>query len=293
MHKPYPNHSQSWGVLGIAILTAIIFSFVMLSLEKTAGKEVAFFVYYVLSMGTALILVHFLRRKMSGVKSYPLKPFSIAVVPALIIALLGLQFGITMPLADLIPMPDALKEVFRELNEMNGVLSFISIAIAAPVLEEFIFRGIVLEGLLRNYSPRKAILISSFLFGIVHLNPWQFISAMAIGCLAGWVYYRSRNLWLPILIHFANNSLAFLGSFFVDSDLMIDQTLVEIYGGRTNYFISIGIALTAVIVGVILLNKQLTKFNWSAFNETNQEHSSHIEEGTNSITQNQSIKQSQ
>jgi len=269
--KHYPNQTQSWGVLGIAILSAIVFSFVMISLQKTAGQEVAFFVYYILSMGAAFALVHFLRKKVSGVDQYPLKSFSIAVVPALLLALLGIQLGITMPLADLIPMPEALKEVFRHLGEMNGILSFLTIAIAAPILEEFIFRGIVLEGLLRNYSPRKAILLSSFLFGLVHLNPWQFISAMAIGCLAGWVYYRSRNLWLPILIHFANNSLAFSSSFFIDNDLMIDKPLAELYGGQFNYYISIGIALIAVLIGIWLLNKKLIRFNWSTDIENKQE----------------------
>lgn len=264
MQKHYPNQTQSWGVLGIAILSAIVFSFVMLSLQESAGQEVAFFVYYVLSMGGTFVLVHFLRKKLSGVDKYPLKPFSIAIIPGLIIALLGIQLGITLPVADLIPMPEVFKDLFRQLGDMDGILSFMTIAIAAPILEEFIFRGIVLEGLLRNYSPRKAILLSAFLFGIVHLNPWQFVSAMAIGCLAGWVYYRGRNLWLPIFIHFANNSLAFVSGLFMDQDMMIDEPLMETYGGATNYYLIIGLALAGLIGGIFLLNKQLTSYSWDS-----------------------------
>lgn len=44
--------------------------------------------------------------------------------------------------------------------------------IAAPVLEELIFRGMMLEGLLKKYSPVTSIIISSILFGVAHLNPW-------------------------------------------------------------------------------------------------------------------------
>jgi membrane protease YdiL (CAAX protease family) len=62
-----------------------------------------------------------------------------------------------------------------------------------------IYRGIVLEGLLKKYSPIFAILFSAFLFAIAHLNPWQFVVGMVMGIFNGWIYFKVRNLLYPIL----------------------------------------------------------------------------------------------
>src|SRR5690606_30966839 len=97
------------------------------------------------------------------------------------------------------------------------------IVIAAPILEEVIMRGIILDGLLKRYSPVRSILFSSFLFGLLHLNPWQMVSAMVIGIFAGWVYYRTRSLALPILIHATNNLSAFSMGYIMQ-DAPVDAT---------------------------------------------------------------------
>jgi uncharacterized protein len=116
------------------------------------------------------------------------------------------------PVGSLIPLPEFMKQIVRELMSRNGFFSLLAIVIAAPILEELIFRGIILHGLLKRYSPFHAILLSSVLFGIVHLNPWQFITGLFIGCFAGWVYYRisciASSYTLPIMVsHFSKCNL--------------------------------------------------------------------------------------
>lgn len=87
---------------------------------------------------------------------------------------------------------------------------FISAVLLAPFCEELFFRGILLKGLLsNNISPVKAILFSSFLFGAIHLNLWQFIGALLPGSLIGLIYFRTRSLLLCILLHGFNNGLCF------------------------------------------------------------------------------------
>jgi CAAX amino terminal protease family. len=69
-----------------------------------------------------------------------------------------------------------------------------------------LFRGVILRGFLRRYSRTFAILWSAALFGIAHLNLYQFMTAFAIGVVGGWLYERCRSLWPCILLHATYNS---------------------------------------------------------------------------------------
>lgn len=78
--------------------------------------------------------------------------------------------------------------------------------IMAPIFEEIIFRGIIQKGLInKGLKPRTAIIISAVVFGLVHMNPWQFVGAVLLGCVLGLVYDKTKSLLLPILLHAFNN----------------------------------------------------------------------------------------
>jgi membrane protease YdiL (CAAX protease family) len=83
----------------------------------------------------------------------------------------------------------------------------ITLVIVAPLTEELLFRGFILRGFLRNYSMRKAIIVSALLFGAFHLNPWQFTGAAVLGAVFAWWFVKTRSL-LPCLFgHALNNGL--------------------------------------------------------------------------------------
>ena len=95
----------------------------------------------------------------------------------------------------------------------NAFGTFMIAVIAAPVVEEILFRGIVLRSI-RKFSPVWAsILISSVLFGVYHLNIVQAVYATLMGIAAGILYEKKRNLLFPILVHFANNLITMLQGF--------------------------------------------------------------------------------
>jgi membrane protease YdiL (CAAX protease family) len=135
------------------------------------------------------------------------------------------------------------------------------LVIAAPILEELIFRGIVLDGFLKQYSPMKSILISSTLFGLVHLNPWQFITAFFIGIFAGWIYYRTRSLSLAILVHASTNSCAFIARHLIDVDLYKEESLIEGYGGWTNFTLIIISSFVVLSISIYLLKYLFQKYD--------------------------------
>lgn len=246
----YPNIGQAWGIVGISILSMILFSPVNILLNTITGKEISFLIYYLLAMGSTFWIAHLKRKKWTSVSGYNFDFGSAKIIILVSIAIIAIQIGIISPVASIIPMPEFMEKVFLEFAKQNGVFSFIAIVVAAPILEELVFRGIILDGLLKRYSPIKSILISSILFGVVHLNPWQFIAALIIGIFSGWVYYETKKLTLSILIHFVNNLFAFGSMYFMDLETIMDKSLTELYGGFLNLIV---ITFGAVVVTVICL----------------------------------------
>lgn len=76
----------------------------------------------------------------------------------------------------------------------------------APVLEEMLFRGIILRSFLRQYAKWTAILMSAVLFGLAHMNLYQFIVGLMLGMYLGWLYERTRSLLPCIGLHVVYNT---------------------------------------------------------------------------------------
>jgi membrane protease YdiL (CAAX protease family) len=108
-----------------------------------------------------------------------------------------------------ISMPKSVQKFFEEAFKKD-VFSITILVIAAPILEEILCRGIILKGLLKNYSPYKAILISAIFFGAMHMNPWQAIPAFLNGLFLGWVYYRTQSVIPGMIMHATINTTATL-----------------------------------------------------------------------------------
>lgn len=91
--------------------------------------------------------------------------------------------------------------------------------IMAPVFEEIVFRGIIQKGLInKGMKPFSAILVSSLIFGLVHGNPWQLVGAVMLGCVLGLVYYKTKSLLLPMLLHAFNNLCSSLLIFYGNTE---------------------------------------------------------------------------
>jgi membrane protease YdiL (CAAX protease family) len=145
------------------------------------------------------------------------------LVPGLVIAA-GALNSLVMKLLPMTPYDAG--QLARMVSKSPVTLLF-SLLIA-PVLEEMLFRGIILRSFLRQYSRSAAILGSAVLFAVAHLNAYQFVSAMAVGIAAGWLYERTRSLWPGIVLHAAYNGFAIYGYELLDG-FYRHQTLA--YGG--------------------------------------------------------------
>jgi len=256
--KHFPDTVGSLKIFGLVLLCMLLFAPVLLLFDHLFGRDIGFGVYYLFAMGVPAYYLHRKRKKHSPEATYKLEWKHPRIVILLVLASLGLLGGIIAPIIELMPMPDWLIEILLGLSDHSPIYWIITAVVMAPILEEIIFRGIVLDGLLKNYSPVKAIVISSLLFAAIHLNPWQFVTAFFGGLFIGWVYYRTRNLAYAIIIHAANNFFALAPTFFIDDKVLItgEVTPVEMSGGWLPYIL-ITVAFIMMFAVCLFLLKKL------------------------------------
>ncbi|MGY4730460.1 CPBP family intramembrane glutamic endopeptidase [Burkholderia pyrrocinia] len=90
---------------------------------------------------------------------------------------------------------------------LNGGLGLIVLTcMIAPLLEEMLFRGVMLRSFLRQYPSGTAIAHSAAVFGLAHLNVYQFVLAFGIGLLIGKLYAATRSLLPGIFVHACYNT---------------------------------------------------------------------------------------
>lgn len=102
-------------------------------------------------------------------------------------------------------------EDYDEMMQSNSIsradlyMSVIGTCIFVPILEEILFRGFILQGMLELKKPFLAIFVSSMYFGGMHGQPIQIGYAFLAGLMLGSLYYLTRNLIMPIIAHMLFN----------------------------------------------------------------------------------------
>ena len=127
--------------------------------------------------------------------------------------LFGIGFGVVLnALISIIPFSESMQNSFTDsysaLSAGNAVISFISVAILAPIVEEVFFRGLIYTRLKSGMNKIAAAVISSLLFGVMHGEIiWMLIGFMS-GLALVWIFEKTRSLLGCITVHIANNTLS-------------------------------------------------------------------------------------
>ncbi|MFP2906959.1 CPBP family intramembrane glutamic endopeptidase [Pyxidicoccus sp. 3LFB2] len=97
--------------------------------------------------------------------------------------------------------------LFEGQTSVELALILTGVSVAAPLCEEFFFRGIFQKGLTPRApaSPMRALVVSSVVFSAFHLDPVGFAARTELGLLFGYLYLRTGSLWPSIGAHAANN----------------------------------------------------------------------------------------
>ena len=216
----YPNLKQSIWLLILLFLIQIGLTIPVVILGMTIDQPVheSPYVIWTVTLASFVLLVRYVLRRTdrtwsSWAEIMPIKAISWQLLLPLVVSILGL-FIVSLELGKgvlhLIPIPEGLQAVFRELlgKESAYFLAFYAAVIQAPVVEEVFFRGIILGGLLACRSKYQAAIWSAILFGLMHLNPWQFPVSFILGLVFAYWVMQTGSLLPAILGHALNNFLA-------------------------------------------------------------------------------------
>lgn len=92
-----------------------------------------------------------------------------------------------------------------ELSNLSIVSQIICSGVCGPILEEFIFRGIVYNKLKEFNKPMTAIILSSAIFGIFHTDILNAVYAFVVSFILIYLYEKYKTLKAPIIMHMSLN----------------------------------------------------------------------------------------
>lgn len=96
------------------------------------------------------------------------------------------------------------------LMELSVFMLVIFTVILGPIFEELVFRYVALRKGEEVYSKKKALIITSIVFGLLHSGVVGIIYAFLIGLLLGKIYQNENNILYPIVLHMAANLASLL-----------------------------------------------------------------------------------
>lgn len=246
--------------LGVIIGLAFLAGFTALQVQvfgysvKTLQETMLFTLVSYLSIMIFPILAYdlFVVRYNRQVLNFNMKSSPFGVYLMIFPMMFGMML-IAEYVTELIPTEGGvLGEMYEQLNrtiisiskDKAGIL--VLTVLFAPLLEEILFRGIIQKGMINNgVKPWAAILVSSLIFGLFHLNPWQLVGATFMGVVLGMVYHKTQSLLMPILLHAFNNFIAAFMLIEGDFDTFSELLKLEDYGS-----LALGLVLFA---GLLLL----------------------------------------
>jgi membrane protease YdiL (CAAX protease family) len=133
------------------------------------------------------------------------------------------------------------------LTKFDKIIYLILMVLITPIVEEIVYRGFLFNLLLKKYSVKLALIISSLIFAFFHLRFAGIGFLFVYGLFFGYVYYKTNSLIAPILAHFTIN---FLASFSAHSVVDLNS------GSLTKYLLIFVTSLFLIFIFFSLINKK-------------------------------------
>lgn len=149
----------------------------------------------------------------------------------------------------------------NELMQGMNWVTAVYVGIIAPVIEEYIFRGLILNRL-RPLGDKAAIVFSAVMFGLMHGNLSQFLYATAIGIVFGYLAVKTGRIFYSSILHIAVNSYT---TFVVMGVLNIaaGNLLAAAFGTMLIGIVTLGTIIAAIIIFAVNSGKvKLKRGNW-------------------------------
>lgn len=106
-----------------------------------------------------------------------------------------------------------LEMIGRTIGSAEGWESLaivLAISLGPALGEEFLFRGYIQTRLVERHAPTVAIIVTSLLFGLMHMDPLQSALTVFMGAYLGFLAFRFESLWPAVGAHAINNGVSAL-----------------------------------------------------------------------------------
>lgn len=209
-------------IVGATILLMNFVGGIMLSSAPHTDRGIILPLSYFISMPAGCVFGYFvLRGKVPSIMS------DIGVSP--VRALTGIPRGVLV-LAAMYPLfllvsqmsilylktigadtsPQAVVEEMRASTGAGKIMLIVMAVAVAPICEEFLFRGVLFNGLRRSIGADEAIFVSALLFMAMHPFVIDLVPIFFLAVFLAYAYERTGNLWVPIGMHSLFNSISVL-----------------------------------------------------------------------------------
>ena len=186
------------------VLLNLLYSVLKYADENMFGGSIPLLYCTAISSGITLVVMFLMYRNANVYKAEPM--FDSSKLPKEILFILAIvALGIVLNLIathfPLTEVSESFAEADRYLNEGDLLSKILANVLITPALEELVFRGIVCGELEKKFEIAPTVVISAFIFGILHFNWVQMIYAFLVGLLIGFVYEETHKLWVVYAGH--------------------------------------------------------------------------------------------
>ncbi len=138
------------------------------------------------------------------------------------------------------------------------IVALFIMAFFPAMFEEVFFRGTIQNILVKWWQkPMVAIFVTSVIFSLIHLSVYLFLSRLALGFVLGLMFYYTKNIWVNIIAHFLNNSIALTGLYLMrDTPGKNKMDALE-----PDFHWSLSLLCVAALIGLIFLLKKYSAMN--------------------------------
>ncbi len=200
-NKRFPSLLQAIAFVVIFIPLLQIGS-TLLSINLPVSDSVGRVIGYSLGIFLSFLLLYLLTKWKNKSCQFSFKVTNWKLIPSMIILALLLTI---LEVIIVIAFANQFPSLAQQRGNNVTFIYFLQSIIVAPIFEELIFRGIILDNFLKRYSTRIAIFMSAFLFGIIHFN-WIYIPLLTASFyIVGWIYSRTKSLLHSIIYHASAN----------------------------------------------------------------------------------------
>jgi membrane protease YdiL (CAAX protease family) len=215
-------------VYGMSLDSLSTFSLADATLTETMALKVAQFIIALSFVIAGFVCAKTFRQNFASFTNIKTRihPLHLIIGIALLVCLIPIVDGLVRFNASW-SFPENMAQSFTELEEKSNhtyalflkfntgsqfIINLLVMSVLAAAGEEIFFRGILLRVLSKWFGNiHVGILTSALIFTLVHFQPYKILPMLTLGIFLGYVYYRTKSIWVPICIHAINNAIVVVG----------------------------------------------------------------------------------